>query len=204
MKAVSSIFGRISSGHILGLATIMFLMAGQSAFAQDLKSLLKRGPVVLVETNSKGRFHSATAVISVKAGTDVLWKHVIAFAKYKDFMPNMEQSDVKQVSPTSFDVTYEIEVPGPNPDYTFRYVIQPENLIASGRWVKGDLKNSFCKWRLVSVSPTESLIYYTAASRNFSRLAQSLEDKQQTITVGVNVSAALAAVKAMKSRAEGK
>ena len=56
----------------------------------------------------------------------------------------------------------------------------------------------------MAIGPTESLIYYTAASRNFSRLAQSLEDKQQTITVGVNVSAALAAVKALKSRAEGK
>ena len=37
-----------------------------------------------------------------------------------------------------------------------------------------------------------------------SPVAQSLEDDQQTITVGVNVSAALAAVKAIKRRAEGK
>jgi hypothetical protein len=54
------------------------------------------------------------------------------------------------------------------------------------------------------VGPKQTLIYFTTASRNFSSLAQSLEDEQQTITVGVNVSAALATVRAMKKKSEGR
>ena len=76
-------------------------------------------------------------------------------------------------------------------DDGFRYTIAPEGFSLKCRWKEGDLEGSFCSWRLVSLGPTETLIYYTTASRNFSSLAQSLEDDQQTITVGVNVSAAL-------------
>ena len=172
--------------------------------AQDLRALLERGPVVLVETKKNGKFHSATAVINTKTSIDATWKVITDFGGYKAFIPNLVESTPKRVQDNVIDVSYEVEVPGPNPEYTFRYTLKPEAYSMGCRWVSGDLKNSFCKWRLVSTSPTETLIYYTTASRNFSSLAQSLEDDQQTITVGVNVSAALAAVKAIKRRAEGK
>jgi hypothetical protein len=111
------------------------------------------------------------------------------------------KSDVASVGPNQFDVSYEIDVPGPNAEYTFRYDIDPATMQMRGKWVKGDIKGSFCEWK-VSPHGQDTLVTYTTASRNFSSVAQALEDDQQTITVGVNVSAALAVVKAVKRRAE--
>jgi len=54
----------------------------------------------------------------------------------------------------------------------------------------------------VATSPDVTRIYYGGVTRNFSSMAQRLEDDQQTITVGVNVVGLMAAVKAIKTRAE--
>ena len=175
-----------------------------TAAAQDLMSLLKKGPVVSVETKKNGKFESATAVISINADVDTVWKVITGYAKFKTFLPNVVESEVKTITEYMVDVSYEVEVPGSNPEYTFRYILDPTRHTVTCGWKEGDLEGSFCKWRLVSVGPKQTLIYFTTASRNFSSLAQSLEDEQQTITVGVNVSAALATVRAMKKRSEGR
>ena len=152
---------------------------------------------MLVEVNDEGKFHQATAVMHVNAPISVAWGIVTDFGKYKDFMPNLVVSSPTRVSKNFFDVEYEVEVPGLNPDYIFRHEIRKDTHEVLGTWKDGDLEDSYSKWRLVEHSPKETLLYYTTASRNFSAMAQALEDDQQTITVGVNVSAALATVKAI-------
>ena len=57
----------------------------------------------------------------------------------------------------------------------------------------GDLKGSEYDWRIVSLGPEQSRIFYGGVTRNFSSMATRLEDDQQTITVGVNVVGVLAA-----------
>jgi ribosome-associated toxin RatA of RatAB toxin-antitoxin module len=189
-----------------GLALIFIgsLCWAPTAAAQDLMSLLKKGPVVSVETKKNGRFHSATAVIDVKASVQTVWRVITDYASFKTFLPNVEESEVKRITDYIYDVSYEVEVPGSNPEYTFRYILDPTKHTVTCGWKEGDLEGSFCKWRLVSMGPKRTLIYFTTASRNFSSLAESLEDDQQTITVGVNVSAALATVRAMKRRSESR
>ncbi len=186
-------------------ATVVLAIAAalgpRAAFAQELLDLLQRGPVVLVETDAKGKFDKSTAVNLVKRPPAEVWKLVTDFARYKEYMPKVLKSDVVPVGPNQFDVSYEIDVPGPNAEYTFRYDVDPATLQMHGKWVKGDIKGSFCEWKLAPHGE-DTLVYYTTASRNFSSVAQALEDDQQTITVGVNVSAALAVVKAVKRRAE--
>lgn len=180
-------------GLTLGLAA--------AAHGQDLMALLDRGPVVSIEVNAKGRFDRATAVVQIRAPADAVWRVATDFEKYKTFMPKVEQSEPKAAPEGQTDVSYEIEVPGPNSFYTFRYALDPAKRQMHGRWVKGDIKGSYVDWRLVPHGEG-TLLYYTTSSRNFSSLAESLEDEQQTVTVGVNVAAALAVVKAMKRHLE--
>ncbi|MBI3182506.1 MAG: SRPBCC family protein [Myxococcales bacterium] len=178
------------------------LLCALPAAAQDLMELLNKGPVVLVEVDGKGKFDKATAVTHIKVPPAEAWKAATDFANFKNVMPKLLKSDAKKVSETRWDVDFEIEVPGPNTYYTFRYELEPEKLTMKGNWAKGDIKGSYCIWRVVPHNG-ESLLYYTTASKNFSSLAQDLEDEQQTITVGVNVTAALSVAKAMKAHLEG-
>ncbi len=138
----------------------------------DLTPMLERGPMVLIEEGAGGKFAQASGVVVIK-----------------DFVPKILESEMKQ-SGNDFDVHLVIEVPGPDTDYVVRYTIDEPSRTMAGNWVKGDLKASRWHWKV------------EAALKNFSGLAQSLEDENQTITVGVNVSAVLAATKAIKKRAE--
>ncbi|MFN7147095.1 MAG: SRPBCC family protein, partial [Myxococcota bacterium] len=195
------------------LVLMILLFLPSSARADDLEALLAKGPVVSVENDDKGRFQQATAVIAIERPIAEVWDIATDFASYKAFMPKVLKSDAAQVEPgesvrkaglRQVDVNIEIEVPGSNPDYTFRYTIDDASHELKGQWLKGDLKGSYSRWRLVAAGPSRTLLYYTTASRNFSSFAQTLEDDQQTITIGVNVSAALATVKAVERRAEEK
>jgi ribosome-associated toxin RatA of RatAB toxin-antitoxin module len=181
------------------------LLVGSAAGAQDVNDLLARGPVVSVETNKDGKFDKATAVIQINRSPDEVWAVATDFEHYRDFLPKVVASDTLRTKPgmkaTQVEVSYEIEVPGANTVYTFRYDVDAANKTMKGAWRRGDIKDSFCEWR-IAPHPSGSLLYYTTASRNFSSLAESIEDEQQTVTVGVNVAAALATVKAVKKRAE--
>jgi hypothetical protein len=181
-------------GALLGLA-------GGPARAQDLMEMLEHGPVVQVNVDAKGKFDHATAVIHILRPPEEVWATAIRFGDHKIFFPKVVKSTAHEVSPTRVDVDFEIDTPMTNTSYTFRYDLEPEKMQMHGQWQKGDIKGSFCDWKVVPVKDG-SLLYYSTASRNFSRLAQGLEDDQQTVTVGVNVASALTVVKAMKKRVE--
>jgi hypothetical protein len=177
------------------------LAAATGARAQELLELLSKGPMVQVENDAKGKFDKATAVIHISRPPADVWRAATDFAAYKTFLPKTLKSSPKPVGTNRVDVEYEIDTPMTNTSYTFRYEIDPDAMTMRGNWVKGDIKGSFCAWRLVP-SGEGTLLYYTTASRNFSSIAQRLEDDQQTITVGVNVATALAVVKAVKRHVE--
>ena len=191
----------IASGVVLGA---LLALTPSSARGQELMELLQRGPVVLVENNAQGKFHAATAVIHIRNAASAVWEVAIDFEHYSEFMPKLVVSSPKPVGPNLVEVSYEVEAPGFNPEYTFRYELDPKTLKVKARWVDGDLEGSFAGWHVVPMGDAESLFYYTAASRNFSSIATALDDELQTITVGINVTAALAVVKAIKHRVEGR
>ncbi len=185
-------------------AALAAVLLATTAKAQDLSQLLKAGPVVSVTVNQKGRFQAATAVIEVARPPAAVWAIATDFAQYTKFMPKVEESKVVRKGPNQLQVTMELDVPGPDPEYTYRYDLHPATFTMSGRWIGGDLKDSYVEWRIEPLGKAGSLLYYTTSSLHFSSILQALEDSQQTITVGVNVAAALAVVKAIKRRAEAK
>jgi ribosome-associated toxin RatA of RatAB toxin-antitoxin module len=183
-------------------AVFLALLASAPARAQDLMALLADGPVMVVKKDAKGKFEQATAVIDVKAPPAKVWNVVTNFSAYRYFMPKVEKSEQSVPAPNQLDVAYEINVPLSNAKYTIHYNLDPVNMTATGNWAKGDLKGTHSLWRIVPYKD-ETLVYFTTATLHFNALAQRFEDSEQTITVGVNVVAALTTVTAIKKRAEG-
>jgi coenzyme Q-binding protein COQ10 len=192
-----STFARLTGLFALGIS----LRA--SAGDDSMRPYLDRGPLVLVEHDGAGKFAQATAIVLVDAPVERVWETLVGFDKYKEFMPKVTTSEVVRKADAEMDVRFVIDVPGPDEDYTVRYAIDEKKHELRGTWLKGDLKGS--KWT-IRVEPTpdgKTLLSHAAAVRNFSSFAQSIEDEQQTITIGVNVSSVLAATKGVKRRAEG-
>lgn len=180
----------------------MLRLLALAALSQlDMTPMLEKGPLVLVEESAGGKFAQCSGVVLVDAPPDAVWAIVKAQDKFKDFVPKVLTSDVKP-SGNDIEVHFVIEVPGPDTDYVIRYSIDDETKTMKGAWAKGDLKASRWTWRVEAAPDGKTLLTHTLAVKNFSALAQSLEDSNQTVTVGVNVSAVLAATKAVKKRAE--
>jgi hypothetical protein len=86
--------------------------------------------------------------------------------------------------------------------YTNRMSPDAVNKTMNVRQVKGDLSGSRYLWRLTALGEGKTRITYSGIVKNFSSIAESLDDEQQTLTIGINVVSLMAQVKAVKGRAE--
>lgn len=170
----------------------------------DLAPQLEKGPLVLVEEGKGGKFGQATGFILVEATPERTWELISKFEDYKTFLPKVIESEVKRRTEKDVDVHLTIDVPGPDTDYVVRYTPDLAAKEITGTWVSGDLKASRWFWKVTSAPGGKTLLTHTLAARNFSGIAQAVEDDAQTVTVGVNVSSVLAALKAVKRKAEAK
>ncbi len=173
-----------------------------AAAPPSLMSLLKEGPVVVVKHNAKGRFAACTGITHVHASVDAVWQVISHPGAWHTFMPKMERSHVEHAGKGWAMVTFELDVPGPDPEYTQRFDFDAKTHTVKVTWMRGDLKGTHTTWRVVPLSDHDVLLYETNDTEHYSGLAESLEDKQQTITIGVNVTAVLAGLKAVRVRAE--
>jgi ribosome-associated toxin RatA of RatAB toxin-antitoxin module len=186
------------------LATAWLLAAAPPARAQDVQELLAKGPIVQVQEDGAGRFAAAVAVIEVAVAPERAWEIVTDFGRYKEFLPRVVKSEVVRSQGDERDVAVELEAPVVNTRYTVRYKLDRSNLRAEGRWIEGSLEGSSWLWQISARPGGGALLHYTLRAKGFSAVVEALEDKQQTATIGINVAAAIATVKAMKRRAEGK
>jgi ribosome-associated toxin RatA of RatAB toxin-antitoxin module len=168
----------------------------------DLAPLLNRGPLVLVEQGADNKFAQATGVVLVDAAPDQVWAVLLKLDEFKRFMPKVTTSEIVKEKGGDVEVRFVLDVPGPDTDYTVRFTPDAATKTLTGNWVAGDLKGSKWLWKVESAPGGKTLLSHTLSVKNFSGLAQSLEDEQQTVTVGVNVGSVLAATKAVKHRAE--
>lgn len=186
--------------------SILLALASSSvALAQsELKPLLEKGPLVLVEETSSGKFAQATAITEISAPPERVFATITDTGKFTQFMPKVTTSEVTKTEgkPNEYDVHTVLDVPGPDTDYVTHWTADPQKLEVVGRWKSGDLKDSTWLWKMERTREGTTLLSYTVSIRNFSSLLQNIEDSSQTMTVGVNVSSALAAAKAIKKRSE--
>lgn len=168
----------------------------------DLNAMSHRGPLVLVEESKAGRFGQATGVVFVEAGADKVWAALLAMEHFKEFVPKVITSDVTRRGEKDFDIHFTIDVPGPDTDYVIRFTPNAATHTLTGAWLSGDLKGSRWEWHVDAAGEGKSMVTYVVAIQNFSGIAQSLEDDQQTVTVGVNVGSVLVSTRALKRRCE--
>lgn len=201
-------------GLLLGLP----VRAQVPAQADDMKdtesliALLARGPMVLVENDAAGKFSEATALVTIDRPIEEVWAVVSDFARFHEFMPRVVRSEVAPAGEGAatglpehvreVDVTIEVSSPVLNTRYSMRYRLDARRREAHGRWLRGHLKDSRASWRLVELGPERTLLHYSTATRNMSSFLAALDDEHQTITVGVNAGASVAAVQALKRRCE--
>jgi len=183
------------------LVCLSQLVVGQAA-GTDMLPLLERGPLALVEQTKDGKFQQATAIVLVNAPPDRVYLALLDHGKFKEYVPKVLTSDVDKSNAKSFEVRFVIDVPGPDTDYTIKYVRDDAKRVLKGTWAKGDLKDSKWEWRVEPGPDGKTLLYHQLQVKNFSSVLTSLEDDRQTMTVGVNVGSAIAATTAVKAHLE--
>jgi ribosome-associated toxin RatA of RatAB toxin-antitoxin module len=184
------------------MLTVTLALLAQAPAQDVLMPMLQRGPMATVEQTKDGKFQQATAVVLVNAPVEKVWGVVVDQDKFKDFMPKILMSQVSNASPKGFDVHMMIEVPGPDTDYVIHFDRDDAKHVLKGSWKKGDLKDSKWEWRVEPTADGKSLVFNGGTVKNFSSILTSIEDDQQTMTVGVNVTSVLAATKSIKARIE--
>jgi ribosome-associated toxin RatA of RatAB toxin-antitoxin module len=189
--------------HSLTFAALLSLTTSHAlAQSEGLVPLLSRGPVVLVEEGAQGKFGQATGTVLVDSPPETVWKILIEMERFKDFVPKVNTAEVLRRDGNEFDIRMVIDTPGPDTDHTIRWAVDNSKREMKGTWMKGDLKGSRWMWKVESLPDGRSLLSQQISLKNFSVFLANVDDDQQTITVGLNVSSALAATKAVKKRAE--
>lgn len=189
--------------HVAGAtAALAFSLGAGPLPADELGDLLKAGPLVRIEQGDNQKFKRVLAMADIAAPADLVWEVLNTQEKYPEFMPRVKKLTVKDEAPNVRVVSYVLDTPFADTSYSLRWTSNPADRTVQVKHAGGDLKGSEYDWRVVSIGPEQTRIFYGGTTRNFSSMAQRLEDDQQTITVGVNVVGVVAAAKAIKARCE--
>jgi ribosome-associated toxin RatA of RatAB toxin-antitoxin module len=187
--------------RLVTLALCAGALSPSAARADEMTELLRGGPLVRIESTEAGRFKEGLAIADIDAPVQQVWDVLTDFDNYRFFMPRIDELKVERDG-RDFLVEFDIDTPLVSTRYTNRYTLDEKKRVVRIRQVKGDLDGSHYFWRLVSLGPARTRVYYGGVVKNFSSIAKRLEDDQQTITVGINVASLLAALRAVEARAE--
>lgn len=165
---------------------------------------LKKQPLLTIDRNPQGKFMSVTGIAMIEAPFEIIWDVLMDINSYKTYMPRVVESKILSVKKGGKEVMarFEIEVPMRNTRYTLRHILNKKKRRIDIYRTGGDLEGSHWHWRFYPRGKSRTLIVYRGLTANFSSFLQSFDDKDQTITVGVNISSNLATIRAIKKRAE--
>lgn len=180
---------------------VVATLASSPGRADELAPLLASGPLVRIETDAAGKYKEGLAIADVDAPVDVAWDVLKDFAGYATWIPRVERCDVTRDG-ADYLLDMKIDTPLVSTRYTNRVSVDDEKKTMRIRQERGDLKGTRYQWRLVPLGAQRTRLYYSGVIKNFSSVAESMEDDQQTITIGINVASLLATIKAVKLRAE--
>ncbi len=169
--------------------------------ADELGDLLRGGPIVRIESDSAGKLRSATCIADVDAPIDTVWKVLTDYDAYRFFMPRIKSLEVSHEGGDAL-LAIKLDTPLVSTSYTNRQHADAATHTINVKQVEGDLSGSHYQWRLVSLGPSRTRIFYAGIVKNYSSIAESFEDDQQTLSIGINVVSLMASAKAVKGRAE--
>jgi len=171
-----------------------------AAAADDLTVLLRKGPVARVEFTAAGKFSGVTSVVDVDVDAAILWSALIDFEHYRFFMARVEEANLRREGERLF-VDWEIATPLVATRYTNEVWLDAEKRFMRATTIKGDMTGSRYDWRVESRGPGKSRLIHGAWPRDYAAIVHTLDDDQQTLTIGVAVGSVLATTRAFAERA---
>jgi ribosome-associated toxin RatA of RatAB toxin-antitoxin module len=180
-----------------------WIMLTTAAVAADFSSMIRRSPLLYIDRDLEGRFVSASGYVIIDARPEQVRLAVLDIEHYPEYMPNVVRARTVSRSEDGCELIadFELEVPLRNSRYTLRFKVDGTGNNIDVFQVKGDIPGSHFHWRLIPQGDS-TLVIYTGTTINYSAILAKLEDRQETITVGVNITAVMTTMLAVKKRAE--
>ena len=118
-------------------------------------------------------------------------------------MPRVKKSKTIQTNENDTEKIAEFAVKAfvRNTKYQLKYIIDTTKRTIDIYHHSGALEGSHWHWRFQSQG-SNTFIKCTGASLNFSSFLQAIDDKNQTLIVGVNISSMLTNIRYIKERSE--
>ncbi len=184
------------------LLASLIMLGASAARADELTKLLQKGPMARVEFDAKGKFTAVLSVTDVDAAPDDLWRALTEFESYRYFMPRVASVKVRPGPQDTQYVDWNIDTPLVATKYTNQVTIDQATMLLKANTVSGDMAGSRYDWRVVTLPNGKCRMLHGAWPRNYAAIVATLDDDQQTLTIGVAVGSVLATTRAIKARAE--
>lgn len=157
----------------------------------------------MVQRNDDGTFKAVVTYAIIRAPAQLIWETILDINSYTKYMPRLVEANLLEDRSSENEIyaSFEIEVPMKNTRYTLKHVLNSENNTITIYPVSGDLEGSRWQWKLYPQG-NSTLVVYTGRTVNYSAFLQTFEDRQQTITVGINISSNMTTIQSIKDRAE--
>jgi ribosome-associated toxin RatA of RatAB toxin-antitoxin module len=173
---------------------------------ESLVPLLEKGELSLVESYRSGRLWQVTVVALVKASPDRVWRVLTDYQNYVKFMPNLDEIEITKRQGADVHIAYELEVPGPNMDYTLIHHHVPKTRIdITLADDEGDIQTGAWRWELIPhQNGGQTILVYSLYTdvRESSWVLRQIMKSQPSLEHGLNVATGLVTVRAIKKRAE--
>lgn len=178
---------------------LLALALATSAHADDLQTLLARGPVALIETKDDGRVDKVTAIAKLDAAPDAVWTQIVTFEDYTTWMPQVVKSSVTSRSGSEVAVDWAIATPGPNVAFSAKYELDAAARTVKGEWTAGALEGSHWEWKLVP-DGAGTLVYRTTYSSAVSDnwLLRQFDDPSHSLELGLNAATPIVELQALE------
>ncbi len=171
-----------------------------------LVPLLRKGELSLVESYRSGRLRQVTVIALVKASPDRVWSVLTDYDHYVEFMPNLDEIEITRREGSRVVIAYELEVPGPNMDYTLIHQHTPKKTIEiTLADDEGDIQTGAWRWELIPhQNGGQTILVYSLYTdvRESSWVLRQIMKSQPSLEHGLNVATGLVTIRAIKKRAE--
>ncbi len=185
-------------------SVMLCLLIPLMSFALDFKTLLSKGPVITIRKDNKNRFDDVRAFMIIKAPAETIMKELLNYKEYKKFMPKVYDVKVRETNRQGTIVTVDIvlDTPVTKTKYRMKNFINYDSLTIDTFQVKGDLRGSHWHWKFYKQKNDRTMVEYIGKTKNFSVFLEAFDDKDKTISMGINISSVMATMESIKKRSE--
>lgn len=189
--------------YSIWLLPILILLIPLNACPLNLDHMLDKGPLITINRDDNEKFESITTYALIDAPLSYVWDTVLNIEDYARYMPRMVTSKVVERNADNTEIIgeFELDTAINNTKYKLTYSIDVDSRTIAIDHHSGALKGSQWHWEF-QAQGEDTIIICTGASKNLSVFVKALDDRMQTLTVGINIISMLANIRYIKERSE--